>query len=508
MTVETLSTRPQRFSISRKNTSWPEWLTLAAYAALLAFIIPFHEPWADEAQAWQLARSLPLSTLFSTYLRYEGHPGLWHLLLSALIHLHIGYTGMRWLSGAIALLGVALLVFYAPFPRILRLTLPFTFFLAYQYAVVARGYVLVPLLVFAAAAVWRRSPILVALLLGLLANVALHASAISAGLALVYLLERRRENNREPRRSLLIAAAILLALYGFAIWTVWPSHDVYFQEIDEESVFMKILLFAARGIWSLGLGLIEPIFLAVPFWVLVVRHFKHRGQLLYLLPVVTFAMFSMLYLFRWHAGLLIPTLIAIFWITLESKPSKTSIPRREQIATNLFLLLTIAVQIAWTVYAVAFDYRNPYSPDLATARYLAPRVQAGDKIAVTFLRSRMNHTFFAVGLLPYFPNQIYLNMDRAFWWFSKNNLTEARLPATLAQKPAIVIADVEQLGKLTRYDPLRDPSSPKVEMLHQNGYVLTHAFCGEQPLGFTTGAQLCHLIFEHQPEEKTNPGPR
>lgn len=51
---------------ARLRLRWPEWATLSAYAALVAYIIPYHEPIADEAQAWQLARSLSLPALFQT----------------------------------------------------------------------------------------------------------------------------------------------------------------------------------------------------------------------------------------------------------------------------------------------------------------------------------------------------------------------------------------------------------------------------------------------------------
>jgi hypothetical protein len=47
------------FALIRKRIRWfwPEWTALSFYAALAAFAIPYHEPFADEAQAWQLARS-------------------------------------------------------------------------------------------------------------------------------------------------------------------------------------------------------------------------------------------------------------------------------------------------------------------------------------------------------------------------------------------------------------------------------------------------------------------
>ena len=111
---------------------WPEWTILSLYAVLVAFAIPYHEPWADEAQAWQLARSLSLPALFQTYIRYEGSPGLWYFLLWPLIRLHVSYTALHWICGTIAVGATALLVFKSPFPRYLKLVLPFTYFLLFR----------------------------------------------------------------------------------------------------------------------------------------------------------------------------------------------------------------------------------------------------------------------------------------------------------------------------------------------------------------------------------------
>ena len=52
----------------------PEWLALGLYGVVVAAAIRWHEPWADEAQAWQIARSLSLRQMFQV-LRYEGSPG-------------------------------------------------------------------------------------------------------------------------------------------------------------------------------------------------------------------------------------------------------------------------------------------------------------------------------------------------------------------------------------------------------------------------------------------------
>jgi hypothetical protein len=117
---------------------------LAGYAAIVASAIAHHEPWADEAQAWQLARNLSLHDLFFTYLHYEGHPILWFVVLRALNLLGVSYAGMHWMCGAIGVCATAIFLFYSPFPKYLKALLPFTYFLLFQYVVMGRSYVFVP----------------------------------------------------------------------------------------------------------------------------------------------------------------------------------------------------------------------------------------------------------------------------------------------------------------------------------------------------------------------------
>src|SRR5690242_15839774 len=105
-----------------------ETVILAGYAAIVASAIAHHEPWADEAQAWQLARNLPLHDLFLTNLHYEGHPILWYVLLRILNLGNVSYVGMHWVCGAIGVASTALFLFASPFPKYLKILLPFTYF--------------------------------------------------------------------------------------------------------------------------------------------------------------------------------------------------------------------------------------------------------------------------------------------------------------------------------------------------------------------------------------------
>lgn len=480
-------------SFQAKRTAFlriPETICLIVYGALIAFAIAHHEPWADEAQAWQLARSLSPWQLLHTYLHYEGSPGLWHLLLWVLIHLGVGYAGMHWICGAIALAGIAVLLYRSPFPLYLRLLLPFTFFLAFQYAVVARSYVLVPILLFSIVALWKRNPILLAVLLGLMANLAAHATVMAVGIALVYSFDRTRKN--WPRRTLLVAASVLIAACAFALWTAYPAHDVILVSFHPEgaaipppmSLPMRLLVGSLK---SVVFGLFDPWWLSLFFWFAILVTMAGMRRLQYLLPNLLLALFSAFVNMNfWHAGLKFMLLLAILWVLWDGLPAG-----RSRVVLQAALLFTILTQIAWTAYSVNFERRHDYSPDLAAARFLTPYVEQGLPIAATYLRDTGVSAFHSVGIEPYFHQNLYSNQVRPFWWWSRRNDSEQRFLASLP-RPAVVVAEFYSPRLI---DPARDVPGEKNSLLIANGYTLRHIFCATQPERFTWSAEVCHLIY-------------
>jgi hypothetical protein len=471
---------------------WPECAALALYAAIVAYAIPFHEPWADEAQAWQLARSLPLGSLFANHIRYEGSPGLWHLLLWIMIRCHVSYAGLHWICGAISVLSTAILLFKAPLPRYLRLTLPFTCFLLFQYPIVARNYTLAPLLFFLLAWQWKRSPWRVALLLGLLANLALHSAAIACGLALVYAIEQFRAGSlraRHSRRALLSAACIFACLSLFALWTAWPPHDLLLSRARGESRPVVI-----DAIASLVLGIGEPWILAVPFWIAIACWFYARRALVYLIPILFFGVFSGIVFFRWwHLGLAIPLLVALLWIApnppQDAQPSRS--PRCAQAGAAAMIFL-IAVQIYWAGYALRYDRFHAYSPDLATAEYLKPFVRQGAAIAVTYVDEDDIRAYLSVGLQPYFGRKLFANQPDDFWSWSESNPTERNFNALLPSHPRVVVVSANPRGGR----PV-DLQNPKLIRLQHDGYTLAQTFCGSMPARDELETTDCYLVFQY-----------
>jgi hypothetical protein len=497
---------------------FPEWLALGMYGVIVATAIHFHEPWADEAQAWQIARSLSLRQMFQV-LRYEGSPGLWHLLLWCLSRLHVSYAGMRWSSGAIALAGVAILLLCSPYPRWLKLLLPFTFSLVFQYAVVARSYVLAPILLFSLAALWPRrfeKPIVVAVMLGLLANVALHLAMFSGGFALVYGLElwwgRRRSGEPPVVRGMAMPLVLLVSFYAFAVLTAKPARDIAFPQgqsplpaeqarSSEQLARLRhghspqaIRYQFAQRLTPLATGLVLPLGLALLFWATLCWALLREGKLRYLIPGVLFFLFCHFVAARpWHSGLMTPYLIALLWMVWPDQggPFK-ALPRYEQCALGFFFLVAL-IQVYWAGYALNVDRTQAYSPGAQTSAFLKPYVDRGDTILETG-----NH-FDSVGVEPYFDHKVFANEPNSFHWWSTRNRAQEDYSSKVLDRPALVLVQWLADGDT---QPSQEAINlvPGVPELRTLGYQNTHVFCGKMPVaGAVILESHCELVFEPSP---------
>lgn len=127
---------------------WMPYLGAALYMAALAMVVIHHEMWRDELQSWLLVRESPTPWALFSYIKYEGHPGLWHLLLWPMAHLWSDPAGIQIMN--LLLAGVtAFVVFrFAPFSWILRLLLMGGYFYVFEWGVIARNYLISSLLLF------------------------------------------------------------------------------------------------------------------------------------------------------------------------------------------------------------------------------------------------------------------------------------------------------------------------------------------------------------------------
>src|SRR4030042_3735997 len=109
------------------------------YSAINIVLLLHHEPWEDEAQAWLIARDLDIASIFKQ-MAYEGSPALWHMLLLPFAKTGLPYMSEFILHLIIAIAAVAVFILYAPFSRVTKVLFIFSYYMGYEYSIIARSY--------------------------------------------------------------------------------------------------------------------------------------------------------------------------------------------------------------------------------------------------------------------------------------------------------------------------------------------------------------------------------
>ena len=359
---------------------WRSLLVLALFAALLATVGPRHEPWFDEAQAWLIGRDTTLWDLLAHRVRYEGTPGLWHALLWLFSHAGLPFAYLWVVSAALAAIGAWIILTRAPFPYWLGVGIVFSYFVAYQYAIVARSYaldlVLIPLIAVTFSERLQR-PVRYGLLLGLCANANAHSFVIVGVLFAEWLLAAWRSGR--VQRAQIAGAAVYLALAGAAVLQAWPPSDGGYLAEHARDVGTGMLVFLEAfvdriDLWRFSIpgfqpiiaGLVVSVLLLVPSFAL----FWRAG----IAPVVV-AAFVAVFVFSivtfanvWHAGILYLFWILALWVGWGALGRMAATERRLVVAS---VATVVFVHVFYTAVASVRDIRDAYSAGPAVAQMLA-----------------------------------------------------------------------------------------------------------------------------------------
>jgi hypothetical protein len=398
---------------------------LGVWIGVVAFILPYHEKWADEAQAWLIARDLPLSRIWFYELRYEGSPGLWHTILWIAQHVfHAKYGALGYIGMAGATAGAALLIFKAPFPRYIRWPLAFTYFMVYQYAVIARPYTLLPLLAFAAALVFKdlQHPERLTVVLVLLANLSLHGTILTGCLGLVYLLDAWKARNTLDagvRRKYWICIGVMAVVFAFIVVIMMPTPDIeefvikkeFAQlspearaEIHAPTVLTKLTTITSGAFLDWIVPSIAFVCLAGAWC------FMRKRFLVFAIPVGTMiALYAVVHGAAHHHGTAFIAAITAFWIAWPSEKgiALSQGQRRALQVMTVALLCLCALNIWDSVVIYRREYLYPYSGAGDAARYL--RSVGADRGPMFGL------LFGMVGIEPYFDHNIFANVPTAYF---------------------------------------------------------------------------------------------
>jgi hypothetical protein len=418
------------------------YVALGVYVLLLLFALHFHEPWADEAQSWLLARDASLSHLWGSLLHYEGTPGLWQTLIHVLIQFGLPYSAYGLISATLAAAAMYLLLGYAPLPIWIRVILPFTYFFCYQYAVVARSYALMAPLLFAIAAIYprarERTALMTALLI-LLAGVSVHGFLISGCIWLVVFGPALLTGDRSARKRALIGGIVYSIILVCFLMAAWPAKNVAFAEHRGlanlrflPDVTRAGLSSAFAGYWIPTLAIL--VFSAPFLW-------RGGGWLIFLGSAASLCLFgAVVYAQLWHFGIIF--LIWIFAMWISAYKTRVTVPALAA------LLAASAFQCYWTGKAIWYDWQHAYSGSQAAARFLR---QSG--IA--------SQSLYAVGypttaVQPYFPANIYSNFPNAYWDWSHRNRADDPAALLESQRNNFVLIGYKNFYEKQRWAGLLD----------------------------------------------------
>jgi hypothetical protein len=147
--------------------------------------------------------------------------------------LHFPCITLQIIAGLIASAGLYVFLKYAPFPKVIKTIFPFTFFVLFQYAAVAKAYVLFPLLFFVTAHFFPkrfRHPLVYLILMLLISMVSLHGTAVALGLMAAYYFDVfKLWKNLTPktRQQHIMAIMIYSILLLSMVYVLWIPKDYY-----------------------------------------------------------------------------------------------------------------------------------------------------------------------------------------------------------------------------------------------------------------------------------------
>ena len=397
---------------------------LLVYSCVVLWTIQYHEKWADEAQAWLIARDLDLRSIWFHELRYEGSPGLWHTILWIAQHVfHAGYGSISYIGAAFAIAGAAVLIFLAPFPRYIRWPLAFTYVVVYQYAVIARPYTLLPLLVFCAAIFFAdaQHPERLTLILVLLALLTLHGAILAGCFGVACLVEANANwklfDDRLKRRYY-ACVAIMAATFLFVAIILKPSPDVeefamkkevadIARSLNVQMPTPQVKLVSVVSGALLGYEWLSFLFLLLTgIWCIIRKRFLPFALSASLLIVLYVAVHG----YSHHHGTLTVAVIASVWIAWPSAKENAHLNQLQRYATQgmaLLLLVFCGLQIWDAGVVIRHEYLYPYSGAGDAANFL--------KADGALHESVYGYLYGVTGIQAYFDHNIFANLSTSYY---------------------------------------------------------------------------------------------
>ena len=395
---------------------------LIIYFIFNLLIILRHEPWRDELQSWMIGRDSGnvLEVIYNS--RYEGHPRLWYEIQFILSRFSHNFILMQLFHLCLATISVYLILKYAPFTKWIKILFIFSYFLTYEYSVLARNYALGILGLFLICAFHQQKKIF-GKLLGIF--LLCQSSIFGVIMALAYLFFNlfnlgkilAKKKTTKFFVPLLITSFIITNIV-LAIWQIIPPVDSGFvvgwttaykpEHLQAViSIFWKALIPIPQAIfhfWNTNIFDNQPLLMAELGGGLIILSlllFQHRSVcFLYLLGILGLLAFyytkNIGYLR--HQGQIFIWMFACLWL---DRISVTFVVGWRKFLTNILLAGILSAQVYAAFYAVIMDWQYPFS---------------GSKQAADFVRKNISHNYPLGADTDYTVSPIAAYLDKPLYY--------------------------------------------------------------------------------------------
>lgn len=200
-----------------KNEKFKLYIIFAIYLFLSLILLIDHKIWTDEAQAWEIAKSLSIPQIFAQ-MKYEAHPTLWYLILAIPAKLGLPVIFMNIISFVITSISVYIILFKSNLNFFIKALIIFNPTFIYYSSIVSRNYCLVILFLALFSLVYNQrfeKPIIYTIIIALMAHTHLIISGFVGISALIFLFELFRKKDYKHMTIaffILLVSFIILAL--------------------------------------------------------------------------------------------------------------------------------------------------------------------------------------------------------------------------------------------------------------------------------------------------------
>lgn len=400
-----------------------EVFVLILYVLALIFTTYNHEPWRDEAQAWLISRDLPISSIFKQ-MNYEGTPALWSIILFPFAKTGFPYITLSILNLIISFTIAAIFIFKSPFSKTTKILFVFSYYMFWEYSIIARNYNIAILILFILALLDNKKfkkPIIYSVLILLLFNANIFSFIIGSSLFAIYIYEAYKLNILKLNIHLL-ALVIMITGAVIAILQLYPAEDNFNQGLFKHANLIAPL----RAIGSAFLPYLPAeisfagIFIsALTLGLFLLSFFKTSRIPLF---VFLFSLVGFFYVFVFkdpghlrHFGLILILLLFCIWIDSHNDSNffSTKIHKRWEWLSFLkhlrlkkhIILLNILLLLA-VIPAIRLHYKEfnlLFSGSKKMARYI--KANAQNNVIVAYPSAP------CLSILPYFLNKKFWYVD-------------------------------------------------------------------------------------------------